>query len=118
MVAILTEADTTAWAEEGVQEGAAIKTVINQRQVTTSLATITIIVISTIEAATTEATGSVRMVKKKILLWAKEEGVSIAGEAKITTAMADLKRKAPNNSSLQKTNSITLANSSSSGANR
>ena len=29
MVAILTEADTTAWAEEGVQEGAAIKTVIN-----------------------------------------------------------------------------------------
>lgn len=70
-------------------------------------------------AATTEATSSVRMVKAKILLAATEEGVEIAGEeAKITTAMADLRRKAHNTSTLQKTNGIILAKNSSSGANR
>lgn len=48
--------------------------------------------------------------KAKILLVATEDGVEIVGEeAKITTAMADLKHKAPNTSTLKKTNGIILA---------
>lgn len=106
-----------------MEEEAAVRRANNWKEATTNLGTITKIVISTIEVATTKvttkATSSEMMVTKAILTAATEEGVVIAGvEAKIITGMADLRRKAPSTNTLLTTNGIILARNSSSGANR